>query len=59
LQDRKTKYTITLSEEGSIDKKILVLETVPCPAFNDRFKMDKLLDQIRKKNISALVPQPA
>jgi hypothetical protein len=34
LQDKKTKYTVTLSEEGPTDRKILVLETVPCPTFS-------------------------
>ena len=58
LQDRKTKYTVTLSEEGSNDKKILVLETVPCPRFINRLKMNKLVEQVRKKNLSALIPNP-
>jgi hypothetical protein len=58
LQDRKTKYTVTLSEEGSTDKKILVLETVPCPTFINRLKMNKLVEQVRKKNLSALIPNP-
>ena len=57
LQDRVTKYTITLSEEGLINKKILVLETVPCPVFTNRLRMNKLIDQIRKKNRSALIPR--
>jgi hypothetical protein len=56
LQDRKTRLTIELAEDGPEGKKILVLDTVPCPALNNRAKMHRLVDQIKKRNVSAMVP---
>ncbi len=57
VQDRETKQFITLSEEGPPDKKILILDTVPCPKFNNnREIMLQKVEQIKKKNESAMVP---
>jgi hypothetical protein len=55
LQDRLTKRTIELSEEGPTDKKILVLNTVKLPEFGNRAEIKKIVDDIRKRNRSAMV----
>jgi hypothetical protein len=55
LQDRLTKRTIELSEEGPTDKKILVLNTVKIPDFGNRAEIKKIVDDIRKRNRSAMV----
>ncbi len=55
LQDRLTKRTIELSEEGPTDKKILVLNTVKIPEFGRRAEIKKIVDDIRKRNRSAMV----
>jgi hypothetical protein len=56
LQDRASKLTIDLAEEGPEGKKTLVLETIPCPIINNRATMTMRVDQVRKKNASALLP---
>ena len=45
MQDRTTKHTINLAEDGHTGKKILVLETVPCPVFTNRAIMKKLVNK--------------
>ena len=55
LQDRTSKAIIKLSEEGPKDKKILVLDTIKCPVFNHVSKIRKLIDEIRKRNRSAML----
>ena len=55
LQDRLTKRTVELSEEGPEDKKILVLNTVKCPVFENKAEIKKIVDDIRKRNSSAMV----
>jgi len=57
MQDRTTKHTINLAEDGQPGKKILVLETVPCPSFSNRAVMKSLVEQIRRRNVSAMVPR--
>jgi hypothetical protein len=57
MQDRTTKHTINLAEDGQPGKKILVLETVPCPPFTNRALMKRLVEQIRRRNVSAMVPR--
>jgi hypothetical protein len=57
MQDRTTKHTINLAEDGQPGKKILVLETVPCPSFANRAVMKRLVEQIRRRNVSAKVPR--
>ena len=49
LQDRLTKKTIELSEEGPPDKKILVLNTVKLPAFDNKAKIKKIVDDNRHR----------
>ncbi len=56
LQDRKSKLTINLAEECPEGKKILVLETMPCPIFNNRAKIKMLVENIRKRSASAMLP---
>jgi hypothetical protein len=56
LQDRRTKHVINLDEEEPENKRILVLETIPCPMFKDRIMMmQRMIQEIRKKNISAII----
>ena len=55
LQDRLTKKTIALSEEGPKDKKILVIDTVKIPMFCNKAGIKKVVDDIRKRNRSAMV----
>jgi hypothetical protein len=55
LQDRLTKRTVELSEEGPKDKKILVLNTAKCPVFGNKAEIKKIVDDIRKRNRSAMV----
>ena len=56
LQDRNSIHTINLTEEGPEGKKILVLETMPCPSFKNRDRIKDIVEQIRRKNVSAMVP---
>ena len=55
LQDRVTKRTVNLSEEGPKDNKILVIETLACPMFKNISNMKTIVSDIRKRNRSALV----
>jgi hypothetical protein len=55
LQDRLTKKTIHLAEEGPKDKKILVVNTVKCPIFPCKAEIKQIVDDIRKRNRSAMV----
>ncbi len=55
LQDRTNKRTIELSEEGSTGKKILVLNTMKLPSFGSAIAVRQIVDDIRKKNRSAMV----
>jgi hypothetical protein len=55
LQDRLTRKTIALSEEGPKDKKILVIDTVKIPMFCNKAGIKKVVDDIRKRNRSAMV----
>ena len=55
LQDRTSKKTIDLAEEGPNDKKILVLNTMPCPVFNNLSRIKFIVNEIRKRNMSAMV----
>ena len=55
LQDRTSKKTIDLAEEGPKDKKILVLNTMPCPVFNNMSRIKFIVNEIRKRNMSAMV----
>ncbi len=55
LQDRLTKRTIELSEEGPTDKKILVLNTMKLPEFGNNAEIRKIVDDIRKRNRSTMV----
>jgi hypothetical protein len=55
LQDRLTKKTIDLAEEGPQGKKILVVNTVKCPIFPCKAEVKQIVDDIRKRNRSAMV----
>ena len=55
LQDRVTKKTINLAEEGPDKKKILVLETLECPEFRNKQEMKSIVNDIRRRNRTALV----
>ncbi len=55
LQDRTSKKTIDLVEEGPTDKKILVLNTIPCPVYENMKRIKAIVDDIRKRNRSAMV----
>ena len=55
LQDRTSKKTIVLSEEGPPGKKILVLDTIKCPKFQNKSEIKKIVDDIRKRNKSAMI----
>jgi hypothetical protein len=55
LQDRLTKGIIELAEEGPEGKKILVLDTMKCPAFKNLSEIKHLVDEVRKRNRSAMV----
>ena len=55
LQDRLTKRVVDLSEEGSEGTSILVVETLPCPVFRNMSKMKSIVNDIRKRNRSAMV----
>jgi hypothetical protein len=54
LQDRVSKRVINLSEDGAKDTKILVLETIACPSFTNISEMRKVVNDIRKRNRSAM-----
>ena len=56
LQDRRSKRTIKLAEEGPKDKKILVLETIPCDLGNRKIFVKEICEGIVRKNRTALVP---
>jgi hypothetical protein len=55
LQDRTSKKIVELAEEGPKDKKILVLNTMPCPVFQNMSRVKLIVSEIRKRNISAMV----
>ena len=55
LQDRTSKKIIELAEEGPKDNKILVLNTMPCPVFKNMSRIRFIVDEIRKRNRSAMV----
>jgi hypothetical protein len=55
LQDRLTKRTIDLSEEGPEGTRILVIDTLQCPVFRNMSKMKSIVNDIRKRNRSAMV----
>ena len=55
LQDRKTHHIVELSEEGPKDKKILVLETVPCDLRHKRVMLKVICDDIKRGNTTALI----
>jgi hypothetical protein len=55
LQDRFSKATVELAEEGPTGKKILVLNTVACPPWKNIKEMRQCVDEIRKRNRSAMV----
>ncbi len=55
LQDRTSKKTIELSEEGPKAKKILVLDTIKCPAFTNLKECRSIIDEVRKRNRSAMI----
>jgi hypothetical protein len=55
LQDRSTRRTIELSEEGPEGAKTLVLDTIPCPVFRNMLNMKSIVSEIRKRTRSAMV----
>jgi hypothetical protein len=56
LQDCCTsKKTIALAEEGPTDKKILVLNTIKCPVFDNMKRIKVIVEGIKKINRSAMV----
>jgi hypothetical protein len=55
LQDRRTKHIVSLEEDGPEGKTILVLATMPCPNFKNRIMMKGMIEDIRRKNISAMI----
>jgi hypothetical protein len=55
LQDRTSKRHVELAEEGPEEKKILVLNTAKCPVFENMAEIKKIVDDIRKRNRSAMV----
>jgi hypothetical protein len=55
LQDRTSKKTIALAEEGPTDKKILVLNTMKCPVFANIKRVKAIVQDIKKRNRSAMV----
>ena len=55
LQDRTSKKTIDLDEEGPKDKKIRLLNTIPCPMFKNLSSVKFIVNEIRKRNRSAMV----
>ncbi len=55
LQDRTSKKIIELAEEGPTGKKILVLNTIKCPEFQSIKEVKFIVDEIRKRNRSAMV----
>ena len=55
LQDRITKRTIDLSEDGPEGTKILVLNTIACPTFPNLSQMREVVNDIRKRNRSAML----
>jgi hypothetical protein len=55
IQDRLTKKTIDLSEEGPEGTRILVVDTLPCHLFQNLSKMKSIVNHIRKRNRSAMV----
>ncbi len=55
LQDRTSRKTVELSKDGPKDKKILVLETSKCPAFKNMKVVERLIDEIRKRNRPAMI----
>jgi hypothetical protein len=55
LQDRKSKHTIKLTEEGPKDKKILVMETIPCDLRSKRTIVKDICEDILRKNRTPMV----
>ncbi len=55
LQDRKSKHTIKLTEEGPKDKKILVMETIPCDLRSKRAIVKDICEDILRKNRTTMV----
>jgi hypothetical protein len=55
LQDRTSKKTIALAEEGPADKKILVLNTMKCPVFANMKRVMAIVEEIKKRSRSAMV----
>jgi hypothetical protein len=55
LQDRVTRKTIALSVDGPPGKEILVLDTAPCPVFHNMKTIKHVVNEIKKKNRSAMV----
>ncbi len=55
MEDRLTKKAIALSEEGPKYKKILVVDTIKIPMFYNKSGIKKVVDDIRKRNRSAMV----
>jgi hypothetical protein len=56
LQDRTSKRIVELSEEGPKGKKILVINIVKCPVFENKAEIKKIVYGIRKRNRSAGQP---
>jgi hypothetical protein len=55
LQDRVSKRTINLSEDGPKGNKILVVETIACQPFHNLSQMREIVKEIRKRNRSAML----
>jgi hypothetical protein len=55
LQDRSSRATVELAEEGPTGKKILVLNTVACPPWKNIKEIRQCVNEIRKRNRSAMV----
>ncbi len=55
LQDRTSKKTIALAEEGPTEKKILVLNTMKCPVFANMKSIKATVEDIKKRNRSAMI----
>ena len=55
IQDRLTKRTVELSEEGAEGTSILVLDTIPCPVFRNISNMKSVVNDIRKRTRLAMV----
>jgi hypothetical protein len=55
IEDRLTKKTIKLSEEGPEGTQILVPDTILCPIFRNLSNMKSIVNDVRKRNRSAMV----